>query len=84
MAVGWSRPRDDEPGHPDHADKPTVIAFDFDPATGLATARIARGPVSHPAPDDVQDDVIEPTAVFKPWLPSTDWDNVEITVEYYD
>ena len=82
-------------GCPDRAEPTTpnppstlFIAVDVsvDPTapSGVATARIPMEPVPYSEPDGLQDGVIEPTAVFKPWLRSTDWDNVEITVEYYD
>lgn len=78
--LSWSNRRDDE--EPDH---PYIVAaVGFDPAnpTGVSLARVALQPVPYAPPDELQDDVIEPTAVFKPWLPYTDWDNVEITVEH--
>lgn len=49
--------------------------------TGIAVASRPMEPVPYAEPDELQDDVIEPTAVFKP---GTDWANIEITVTYYD
>ena len=84
MAVGWSRPKDDEPGHPDQTRKVTGVRFEPGGWVRVTLEPEPGEPVPYAPPDEVQDDVIEPTAVYKPWLPSTDWDNVEITVEYYD
>jgi len=84
MSVAWSNRRDDEP---DHHDQPFIVAaVGIDPANpdAVSLARVPLQPVPYAAPSELQDDVIEPTAVFKPWLKYTDWDNVEIKVEYRD
>jgi hypothetical protein len=85
MSVGWSRRRGEKPDHPEH---PVIVAgVGIDPANPgvIAYGYLPLQPVPYAPPDGEQDDdVIEPTAVFNPWLPSTDWNNVEITVEYYD
>ena len=82
----WCNRRDDdEPDHPDH---PYIVAaVGVDPANPgtVAYALRALQPAPYAPPDGKQDDdVIEPTAVFKPWLPGKYWDGVEITVTYYD
>ncbi len=82
MSVGWSRRRRDEPDHPEHPFILAVVGIDPANPDAVAVARVALQPVPYAPPDDEQDGVIEPTAVFKPWLPYTDWDNVEITVEH--
>jgi hypothetical protein len=76
MAVGWSRRRDDEPDHPD---QPYIVAgVGIDPGNPTVVVfRFARlEPTPYAPPDDLQDDddVIEPTRVFKPYVPSADWD----------
>ena len=85
MSVAWSNRRNDEPGHPEQPRK--VIAVGIDPANpdAISVARVMLRPVSYAESDDEQDDdVIEPTALFKPGEPLPDWSNVEITVTYYD
>jgi hypothetical protein len=84
MSVGWSRRRPEEPDHPEHPFILAVVGIDPANPDAVSVARVALQPVRYAAPDELQDGVIEPTAVFKPWLPFTDWDNVEITVEYHD
>jgi hypothetical protein len=83
MSVAWSRRKRDEPEEPAH---PFIIAgIGIDPANPgtVAYALRALEPVPYAPPDGKQDDdVIEPTAVFNPWLPGKYWDNVEITVEH--
>jgi len=88
MSVAWSRRKPEEPEEPRHPDPPFTLSVmagePGEPERVFLTSRPLQ-PVQHAAPDGEQDDdVIEPTAVYKPWLPSTDWDNVEITVEYHD
>lgn len=84
--LSWSNRRDDE--EPDHPEHPYIVAaVGIDPAGPgiVAIARRALQPVPYaPSEDEQDDDVIEPTAIFKPWLLGRDWKNVEITVEYYD
>jgi hypothetical protein len=83
--LSWSSPRkDDEPDYPEHIFIAVDVSADPTSPPGVSLARVALEPVPYEAPDELQDDVIEPTAVFKPWLPYTDWDNVEITVRYHD
>lgn len=86
MAVGWSRRRDDdaEPTTPSPPRK--VVGVGFDPANpdALAVALRPMEPVPYTEPDELQDGVVEPTAVFKPGEPLPDWSNVEITMTYYD
>jgi hypothetical protein len=85
MAVSWSTPRDDdEPTTPTTHRKVVGMGVDAANPYNVAYAYGAMEPVPYAPPDKLQYDVIEPTAVYKPWLPSTDWANVEITVEYYD
>ena len=75
MSVGWSRRKREEPDHPDQPVIVTVVGLDFDSATGLTRVRVAGDRIPYARPDGEQeDDVIEPTAVFKPWLPYTAWD----------
>ena len=83
MSVAWSRRKPEEPDHPDH---PYILAaVGVDPANPDTVAYALRPlqPAPYAPPDGKQDDdVIEPTAVYKPWLPGKYWENVEITVEY--
>lgn len=83
MSVAWSTPRDDEPARTTHR-KVTGIRIEPDGTVRANLEPVLGDPAPHAEPDELQDDVIEPTAVYKPWLPSTDWNNVEITVKYYD
>jgi hypothetical protein len=81
MSVAWSRRKPEEP------DPPVIVTVaGIDPANPDATVVSYREvqPSPFAPPDELQNDVIEPTAVFKPWLPGKYWDGVEITVEYYD
>lgn len=68
--LSWSNRRDDESGdHPDPAVKATVVGFDYDSVTGIARIRIAGDRIPYSRPDSEQDDdVIEPTALFKPLI----------------
>ena len=88
MSVAWSRRKPEEPEEPRHPDPPVIIAgIGIDPANpnAVAVAYRALEPVPYAGPDGEQDDdVIEPTSVFNPWVPGEYWDNVEITVKYYD
>lgn len=78
MSVSWSARADDERDLPDHAGNFPVIALGFDPAGGIVTVRLAREALPFAAPECVQDDdVIEPTSIFKPWVPSKYWDIAE-------
>jgi hypothetical protein len=83
MSVAWSRRKPEEPDLPDH---PVIVAdVGVDPANpdAIAIAYRALQPTSYAPPDDKQDDdVIEPTAVFKPWIPGKYWDDCIITVEH--
>ena len=85
MAVGWSRPRDGEPDHPDQPYIVAAVAVDGASPTGYAVATVPLEPVPYAPPDGLQDDdVIEPTQVFKPWISSADWRNVTITYEEFE
>jgi hypothetical protein len=81
--LSWSPRRHEKPGHPE---QPFILAsVGIDPANPDAVVFAYRElqPVPYAAPEELHDDVIEPTAVFRPWPPYTDWDNIEVTVEYY-
>jgi hypothetical protein len=79
--LSWSSRRDDEPDHPDQPYIVAVVGIDPANPSAVSVARVALHPVPYARPDELQDDVIEPTAVFKPWLPYTDWDKCIIDVE---
>lgn len=76
MGVSWSSPRKrrGESDLPDHPFILAAAAIDPGSPAGMAVvfAPVVRAPYSRP--DKVQDDVIEPTAVFKPWLGGGVWD----------
>lgn len=83
MAVGWSKRRESD-GEPATPSTPYIIAdVGFDPANpdAIVFAWKALEPVPYAAPDELQDDVIDPTAIFKPWVPSGFWKDCVITVE---
>jgi hypothetical protein len=82
MAVSWFRRNDEEPDHPDHPYIVAAVGVDPEDPSAVAYAYRELQPVPYAAPDELQDDVIEPTAVYKPWLPGRFWDNVTITVEH--
>lgn len=81
---GEGKRRAAEPATPSQPRKVTGIRLDPDGTVWITLAPALGDPVSYAPPEEKQDDVIEPTTVYKPWLPSTDWDNVEITAEYHD
>jgi hypothetical protein len=85
MAVGWSRPRDGEPDHPDQAYIVAAVAVDPGNPSGIAIARVPLEPVPYAPPDGLPEPgVIEPTQVFKPWISSEAWRGVTITYEEFE
>jgi hypothetical protein len=64
MAVSWSSPYydDDEPATPSTAFIAMDVSLDSSTPVGFAVARRPMEPVPYAEPDELQDDVIEPTA----------------------
>jgi hypothetical protein len=81
MTSRWFLDRDGEPDHPDHVDKVTVVGIDLGDPTGLVRVRLASERIPYAPPDELQDDVIEPTALFKPLI-LNNGDSLTITMEY--
>ena len=85
MAVGWSRRKDDEPDHPDHVFIAADVSVDPTVPGSVVIARVPMEPVPYAPPDGLPEPgVIEPTQVFKPWIPSADWPNVTIMYEEFE
>jgi hypothetical protein len=78
--LSWSdRPkRRAEDAGADHPDS-TFILFGCEPDASDPSGVILSGrvviPASYAPPDRLEPDVIEPTAVFKPWIPSKEGDD---------
>jgi hypothetical protein len=88
MAVSWSSNddgrADDERDLPDHPYMIAAIAVDPASPTGYAIARVPLEPVPYARPDELQNGVIDPTRVFRPWPFGDDWRNVLITHEEFE
>jgi hypothetical protein len=67
MPVGWSRRKRDEPDHPDQPVIVTVVTLDPGSPSGLVVVHRELQPVPYSVPEELQDDVIEPTAVYNLW-----------------
>jgi hypothetical protein len=65
MSVAWSTPRDGEP-EPEHIYIVVGIGFGGAERGTVATAYRELAPVPYALPDELQPDVIEPTALLKP------------------
>lgn len=66
--TGRASERDGEPGNPDQSVKVTGIRLEPDGTVTLTLGRPLGERVSYAPPEGVQDpDVIEPTAVYKPF-----------------
>lgn len=82
MTTRWNE--DAEPTAPTTLRKVTGIRIEPDGTARVILAPIPTEPVPYAEPDELQDGIVEPTAVFKPGESLPDWSNVEITVTYYD
>jgi len=84
MSVAWSRRRPekpDEPGHPDHPFILAVVPGEPGEPERVTLAYRAVKLVPFAPPDELKDDVIEPTALFKPLI-LDNGDSLTITTEY--
>jgi hypothetical protein len=67
--LGWSSRKREEPDHPE---QPFIVAdVSVDPTNpgAVAVVYLPLHPVSYARPEGEQEDgVIEPTALFKPWM----------------
>ena len=81
MALGWGKfwgkfPKDDdEPTARTTHRKVTGMRIEPGGAARVTLAPDLGEPTPYADPDELQDDVIEPTAVYKPWLPGTAWED---------
>lgn len=71
-----------EPATPSTLFKVTGVGYDPASPDSLAVAYTRLKPVPYARPDGKQDDVIEPTAVFVPYIPTGTWYNCIVDGEY--